>query len=388
MVERWILHCDLDAFFASAEVRRRPDLRGRPVIVGGQPTGRGVVASATYEARARGVHSAMPLARAQRLCPDAVFLPGDFTYYRDLSRRFRAILADTSPVVEIASIDEAYLDATGLSRAPGPPRDLAAAIKRRLHADTGLTVSIGVAPNKTVAKIASDFHKPDGLTVVPHGQAAAFLAPLPAGVLPGVGPKARERLAAAGLRRVGDLAAAPPAVLQVIFGARWAADVAARARGLDDRSLEPDTPAKSLGHERTFPTDVADVAVLRRVIRDLADQTARQLRRAGLGARVVTLKLRHADFQQLTRQRALRGATEQAEPIRAAAAELLDEALAATGWRQIRLLGVRVGGLGPLARQLDLFDQRAERQRRLDAALDHLHDRFGDHAVYRVTSDE
>jgi DNA polymerase IV len=387
MAERWILHCDLDAFFASAEVLRRPELRGRPVIVGGQPAGRGVVSSATYAARARGVHSAMPLARAQRLCPDAIFLPGDFAYYGDLARRFRAILRDTSPVVEIASIDEAYLDATGLCRAPGPPRDLAAGIKQRLRDDVGLTVSIGVAPNKTVAKIAADFHKPDGLTVVPRGQEAVFLAPLPAGVLPGIGPKARERLAAAGLRRVGDLAAAPPAVLQVIFGARWAAGIAARAQGRDDRPLEPDTPAKSLGHERTFATDVADIAVLRRAIRDLADRTARQLRRASLGGRVVTLKLRHADFQQLTRQRALRGATELAEPIRVTAEALLDDALAATGWRHIRLLGVRVSGLGPLAHQLDLFDQQTERQRRLAAALDHLRDRFGDDAIYHA-SDE
>jgi DNA polymerase IV len=387
MAERWILHCDLDAFFASAEVLRRPELRGRPVIVGGQPAGRGVVSSATYAARARGVHSAMPLARAQRLCPDAIFLPGDFAYYGDLARRFRAILRDTSPVVEIASIDEAYLDATGLCRAPGPPRDLAAGIKQRLRDDVGLTVSIGVAPNKTVAKIAADFHKPDGLTVVPRGQEAAFLAPLPAGVLPGIGPKARERLAAAGLRRVGDLAAAPPAVLQVIFGARWAAGIAARAQGRDDRPLEPDTPAKSLGHERTFATDVADIAVLRRAIRDLVDRTARQLRRASLGGRVVTLKLRHADFQQLTRQRALRGATELAEPIRVTAEALLDDALAATGWRHIRLLGVRVSGLGPLAHQLDLFDQQPERQRRLAAALDHLRDRFGDDAIYHA-SDE
>ncbi|MDP9374998.1 MAG: DNA polymerase IV, partial [Chloroflexota bacterium] len=196
MTERWIVHIDLDAFFAHAEVLRRPELRGRPVIVGGQE--RGVVSSATYEARAAGVRSAMPIAHARRLCPQAIFLPGDFPYYRQLSGRFRAILHELSPSIEIASIDEAYLDATGTAREPGPPLTLASALKERLGGETGLTASVGLAPNKTVAKIASDLRKPNGLVVVRHGEEAAFLAPLPAGRLPGVGPKAQARLAAAG----------------------------------------------------------------------------------------------------------------------------------------------------------------------------------------------
>lgn len=382
MAERWILHIDLDAFFASAEARRRPDLRGRPVIIGGDPDGRGVVSSASYEARACGVRSAMPMAQAHRRCPHAVFLRGDFAYYGELSRGFRAILDDLSPTVEVASVDEAYLDATGISRAPGPPVTLAAAIKARLRADLGLTASIGVAPNKTLAKIASDLRKPDGCVAVEQGAGAPFLAPLPVGRLPGVGPKAQARLAALGIRTLGDLAATPPAVLREIFGARGAG-VALRARGIDDRPLEPETPAKSLGHERTFGDDIADPVRLRQIARELCERTAAQLRRDGLGGRVVALKLRHADFRTIGRQRALRGATDLAGPILATVEALLAEALAATGWRRIRLLGVRVGGLGPLARQLELFDTTATRDTRLGAALDQLQARFGAGAIAR-----
>jgi DNA polymerase-4 len=422
MAERWVFHIDLDAFFANAEVLRRPDLRDKPVIVGGSVEGRGVVSSATYAARAHGVRSAMPVAHARRLCPDAIFLPGDFPYYRELSARFRAILHDTSPIVQIASIDEAYLEATGLvasresgfvsrekigagagapslsepshdSRTPTPdfrlptPGALAIAIKSRLLIETGLTCSIGIAPNKTLAKIASDLRKPDGLVFVPQGAAAgaAFLAPLPVGALPGIGPKAQVRLDEFGIRHLGELAAASPALLRRIFGERIATIVSQRVRGVDDRPLETESTAKTLGHERTFATDIADITALRQVIRDLAEQDAAQLRRAGLGARSVSLKLRDERFETLGRQRALGGSTELAAPIRAVAEELLDELLGASGtpWygRRIRLLGVRVAGLGPLARQLDLFDGSPQRAAKLNAALDRLNDRFGPNAI-------
>jgi DNA polymerase-4 len=348
----------------------------------------------------------MPLAHARRLCPAAVFLRGDFPYCHNLSRRFRAILHDTSPVVEIASIDEAYIecgmrnDECGISGHEAVPAWLDThqpiphsalriphSIKSRLLQDTGLTCSIGVAPNKTLAKIASDLRKPDGLVVVPQGEAAgaAFLAPLPVGAIPGVGPKAQERLAAVGIRRIGELAAASPTLLRSIFGERIAAVVASRARGIDDRPLETASVAKTLGHERTFATDIASVAELRRVIRDLAERNAAQLRRAGLGARSVSLKLRDERFETLGRQRGLRGSTELAEPIRLTAEALLDEIIGSptAPWygRRIRLLGVRVGGLGPLARQLDLFDPTPQRTARLHAALDRLHDRFGPAAI-------
>ncbi len=383
MAERWIAHIDLDAFFATAEVLRRPELRGRPVIVGGGQ--RGVVASATYEARASGVRSAMPVAQARRLCPGAVFLPGDFPYYRELSGQFRAILHDLSPTVEVASIDEAYLDATGASRQPGPPLDLARTLKARLRSETGLTASVGLAPNKTVAKIASDYRKPDGLVVVGYGEEAAFLAPLPAGRLPGVGPKAQAHLAAAGVRTLGDLAAAPATVLRQVFG-NGGPEVALRSAGVDPRPLDPGSPAKSLGHETTFAEDIGDAATLRRVVHDLADQCAAGLRRREIGGRLVALKLRHADFQTTTRQRALAAATDQPRPIAEAAEALLAEALAATGWRHIRLVGVRVGGLGPLARQLDLFSPAPLREAKLSQALNALEARFGQQVVRRAAT--
>jgi DNA polymerase-4 len=382
---RWVLHIDLNAFFANAEVRRRPELRGRPVIVGGDPNSRGVVASASYEARARGVRSAMPLAQARRLCPDAVFLHGDFPYYRELSGRFRAILREQSEVVEVASIDEAYLEVGSVKSEVGSssheaiarpdrycrqsacfptsdfrlPTSIAHAIKARLREEVGLVCSIGIAPNKTLAKVASDLQKPDGLVVVRHGEEAAFLAPLPVGALPGIGPKAQERLRAIGMRRIGDLASAPEGMLRHLFGERFGADVGRRARGIDDRALETEHAAKTIGHETTFQADIASVARLRGVVRELTERTAEQLRRAGLGARIVVLKVRDADFEQLTRQRALRQMTELADPLRRTAESLLDDLLAAptAPWagRHIRLLGVRVGGLAPLARQLELF---------------------------------
>ena len=355
MAERWVLHVDLDAFFANAERRRRPELRGRPVVVGGDPGERGVVTSASYEARAMGVRAAMPLAQARRLCPHAVFLRGDFAYYRELSGTFRAILGELGPVVEVASIDEAYLEVNG-EVCDDPPMAVAAAVKARLGAELGLTASIGVAPNKTLAKIASDLRKPDGCVAVARGDGARFLAPLPVGRMPGVGPKAQERLAALGIRRLGELASAPPAILREVFGERGTG-MSLRARGIDERPLEPNAPAKSLGHERTFGEDIGDPAELRRALGELCERTAAQLRRGGLGARTVALKLRNADFRQIGRQRALRaGRTDAVPPLLATAEALLKEALALTGWRRIRLLGVRAGGLGPLACQLDLFD--------------------------------
>lgn len=383
MAQRWLLHIDLDAFFASAEVLRRPELRGRPVIVGGAT--RGVVASATYEARAFGVRSAMPMGQALRLCPAAVVVRADFAHYRALAGQFRAILDDLSPIVEVASIDEAYLDATGAERAPGPPVGLASALKERLRRETGLTASVGVATNRTVAKIASDFRKPDGLVAVAAGDEAAFLAPLPAGRLPGVGPKAQARLAAAGLRTLGDLAAAPPGLLRSIFG-NGGPSVAERARGMDPRPLEPHGALKSVGHERTFATDIGDPEALRRIAREICDATAVDLRRKELGGRVVTLKLRQADFETITRQRALAAPTDLAGPLAAVADALLLEALAATGWRRIRLLGVRVGDLGPLARQLDLFNPAPLRDARISAALHHLEARFGPAVVRRAAA--
>jgi DNA polymerase-4 len=242
-----------------------------------------------------------------------------------------------------------------------------------------------VATNRTVAKIASDLRKPDGLVVVRAGEEASFLAPLAAGKLPGVGPKAQERLAAAGLRTLGDLAAAPPGLLRTIFG-NGGPETAERARGSDPRPLVPHEPGKSLGHERTFAADIGDPGELRRIARELCDATAAELRHRSQGGRVVTLKLRQSDFQTITRQKALSAPTDLAGPLAAIADELLTEALSATGWRRIRLLGVRVSGLGPLARQLDLFSATPLRDAKLSAALHKLEERYGATVIRRAAT--
>lgn len=382
MTARWVLHVDLDAFFASAELLRHPELRGKPLLVGGSPEGRGVVASASYEARALGVRSAMPMAQALRRCPGATVLRGDFPYYKQLSRRFRALLEELSPAVEMASIDEAYLDLTGIAPAAGPPLAAVAELQARLGAELGLTAAVGLAPNKTVAKIASELRKPGGRVVVGQGDTAAFLAPLSADRIPGIGPEAYARLARIGLRTIGDLAAAPPVLLRDLFGKRGP-DLALLARGIDDRAIVTARRAVTVSHEETFATDISDPDELRRVLDQFAEKIATHLRQRGLGGRIVAVKLRHADFRTITRQRALPTMTDLPRPFRAMGARLLTEALAATGWRRIRLVGLRVGGLAPLARQLELFDSAEPRDVRLNHALDKLHARYGDHAIER-----
>ncbi|HET9014233.1 MAG TPA: DNA polymerase IV [Thermomicrobiaceae bacterium] len=374
--QRVVVHADLDAFFAAAEILRHPELRGRPVIVGGQPGGRGVVASASYEARAHGVRSAMPAAQALRLCPGAVFLPGDGAYYRALSHRFRAILEEFSPLVEMVSVDEAYLDLSGAERALGAPPQAARAIKRRVRDELGLVVSLGVAANRLVAKIASDLDKPDGLRVVEPGTEAAVLAPLAVERLPGIGPKAAERLHAMGVTTLGGLSRLPVAVLAPLFGRR-AAEVVERARGVDGRPVVADgEPAKSLGHERTLDQDLVDPAEIARLVERLAARTGRDLRREGQQGRVVAVKLRYADFTTVGRQRRLAQPTDDQREIARVAAALVEELLARHR-APVRLLGVRVAALGPAAIQLSLFGDDRLRRRELNRALDHLAERYG-----------
>jgi len=374
--QRVVIHADLDAFFAAAEILRHPELRGRPVIVGGQPGGRGVVASASYEARADGVRSAMSAAQALRLCPQAVFLPGDGAYYRDLSHRFRAILEQFSPLVEMVSVDEAYLDLSDSERALGSPGQAARAIKRRVRDELGLVVSLGVAGNRLVAKIASDLDKPDGLRLVEPGAEAAFLAPLAVDRMPGIGPKASERLHALGVTTLGGLARLPAAVLAPLFGRR-AAEVVDRARGIDDRPIAPaGEPAKSLGHERTLGQDLVDPAEISRLVERLAERTGRELRREGLQGRVIAVKLRYADFTTVGRQRRLDQPTDDHREIARVAATLV-EGLLAQRRAPVRLLGVRVATLGPAAIQLTLFGDDRLRRRELNRALDQLAERYG-----------
>jgi DNA polymerase-4 len=373
---RWVIHADLDAFFASAEVLRHPELAGLPVIVGGTPTGRGVVCSATYAARRFGVRSAMPMAQALRLCPDVVVLPVDGAHYGALAERFVALLREFSPLVEVVSIDEAYLDASGSERLFGGPVALAQALKRRVSTELGLTVSLGVAGNRLVAKIASDLDKPDGLRVVPHGAEAATLAPLPIERLPGVGPRASARLRALGVTTCAELAAAPDALLALVAGAS-AAGLRRRARGESDTPVRAEREErKSLGHERTFSADRRGPAELERPLYQLCEETGAALRTRGLAAGTLTLKLRYHDFATLTRQLPLEPATDAHQTLFEAARELLAGALRERD-APVRLIGVRASGLAAPMRQLTLFEDRSERTRRLNAALDRLADRAG-----------
>jgi DNA polymerase-4 len=372
-----IIHVDMDAFYASVEQRDRPELRGKPVIVGADPKGRGVVSAASYEARPYGVHSAMPISKAARLCPHAAFLPVDMAKYAQVSTQIMAILGDFSPLVEPLSIDEAFLDVTGTALLLGPPLDVARAIKTRIRNEVGLVASVGVAPNKFLAKIASDLEKPDGLVEVPPGEEAAFLAPLPIRRLWGVGPSTERELAALGIVTIGQLARAPRAVLERRFGASGA-HLHALAQGRDDRPVEPFSPPKSIGAEETFGRDHRDVEHLRRVLREQAERVAGELRAEGYAAARTTLKLRFADFRTLTRSHTGEPTQDGLAIFRRALALMARVPIT----DPVRLIGLSASALGPPARgQLPLLGGDVERRERLARAVDRLADRFGPDSV-------
>jgi DNA polymerase-4 len=378
--QRWVIHADLDAFFAAAEVLRHPELAGKPVIIGHAASGRGVVSSATYEARAFGVRSAMPVGQALRLCPDAVLVSPDFDYYRELSRRFKEILDVYSPLVEMVSVDEAYLDASDSDRLFGGAVQLAGRLKQHVRDDLGLVVSLGVASNKLVAKIASDLDKPDGLRVVEPGTEAATFAPLAIDRLPGIGPKTGARLRAAGITTLGELAATSEAALQRIAG-NDAAQLLRRARGEDARDVRSARdPRKSVGHERTFSSDRHGIDRLTATLYDLAERTGAELRSKGQTATTINLKLRYGDFTTVSRQATAPLPTDAHQEIYTIALRLLERALTERN-APVRLIGVRVTGLSNSSRQLNLFDTvdiRAGRTQRLNAALDTLNQRSGE----------
>ncbi len=340
---RTILHADLDAFFASVEQRDRPELRGKPVVVGGPPEARGVVAAASYEARKFGIHSAMPMSRALRLCPQAVRLPPRFDRYAELSRQVMAIFRSITPIIEPLSLDEAFLDVTGRMRKYAGPEAPARRLKAEVRTRTGLTISIGAGTNKTVAKIASGMRKPDGLVIVPPGEEAAFLAPLPVRALWGVGPKAEELLHAAGIRTVGEIAAAGPGVLESLLGSRGPL-LQGMALGIDDRPVETEYERKSVGAETTFPRDLPDGPELREEMRRVASGVAERMQRKELRARTVVLKLRYNDFRTITRQASRSEPTDDAEEIRASAGALLDRVVRPGD--RFRLLGIHCTNLG------------------------------------------
>jgi DNA polymerase-4 len=376
---RAILHADLDAFYASVEVLDDPSLRGRPVIVGGRKGDRGVVSAASYEARRFGVHSAMPLRTAARLCPDGVFVPGHFERYRALSEQVMAIFASYTPLVEPISLDEAFLDVTASAAAFGDGETIGRALKARVLDEAGLVVSVGVATNKLVAKVASDLRKPDALVVVPPGEEADFLAPLPIRRLWGVGPQAQRALAEYGVTTIGQLAALPAGTLQRRFG-RHGDDLSARARGVDRSGVAPFGAPKSVGHEHTFGHDTADIAKIESTLLDLAESVGTRLRHHRLAAGAVQLKLRYEGFETLTRQAPLPRQTRESALLYAGARALLRKTI--VPGRGVRLIGITAISLTDV-QQLTLFDAD-ERTDRLTRSIDAVRERFGDRAIVRA----
>jgi DNA polymerase-4 len=345
---RWIIHADLDAFFASVEQLDNPRLRGRAVVVGAPPEARGVVAAASYEARAFGVHSAMPMSTALRLCPEAIRVSPRFERYSEVSSRVMDIFRQITPLVEQLSLDEAFLDISESVRRGRSPEKMARLIKDRVRNEVGLTVSVGVASSKAVAKVASDYAKPDGLTLVPPGGERQFLAPLPVQTLWGVGPKTAQRLAAESITSIGDLAEKPEEWARSHFGARGVYFLRL-AQGIDDRPVTVEHETKSVSSETTFPTDVGDLRVLETSLRQRTEDVARRLNREGLKGRTIRLKLRLADFTTFTRQITTSFPTDDQETIFEEARRLL--AREVRPGRRFRLLGVGVAGLSAASRE-------------------------------------
>ena len=377
---RTILHVDLDAFFAAVEQRDRPELRGKPVIVGGGgPDQRGVVSAASYEARAFGVHSAMPLRTAGRLCPNGVFLPVNGAKYQAASKEVMAILRRYTPQVEPISIDEAFLDVTGSRALFGDGEAIGRRIRADIRSEIDLTASIGVATTKLVAKIASDLRKPDALVVVPPGEEREFLAPLSITRLWGVGARSATALREYGVRTIGDLAALPDDLLNRRFGKMGAA-LGQRARGIDADSVGGRDAAKSVSHEHTFDVDTSDRELIERTMLGMAEGVAGRLRDSGVKAATVAVKIRDSSFRTITRQRTLAEPTDLTEPIFRTALELARPEV--RGLR-IRLLGVAASGLGERD-QLALFAADDPRRRRVVEAADEVRHRFGERAITRA----
>ena len=368
-----ILHVDLDAFYASVEVLKDPSLKGKPVIVGGTGS-RGVVASASYEARRYGVRSAMPAVRARRLCPDAVFLPSDFEAYHAHSNRFREVLLSFTPLVEPISLDEAFLDVGGATMLFGQPPEIASRIRADVEREVGVTCSVGVAPVKFLAKLASEACKPDGMLVVPADGVTAFLEPMPVRQMWGVGEKTGETLSRMGIRTVGDLGRTPEPILERLLGESSARHLWSLAHGVDDRHVVPYEAPKSVSHEETFERDLdADEDILRELL-DLSGRVAARLREDGYRTRTVVLKARLANFTTLTRSRTLPDPTDIGADLYRIVAELYRALPGAR--RRIRLLGVAASGLVSAgAEQLAML--RGERWGDVERALDRIERRFG-----------
>ena len=373
-MNRRIFHIDLDAFFVSVEQALNPNLQGKPVVVGGRPDRRGVVASASYEARKFGIRAGMPLIKGYHLCPQAIFIQGNFPRYQEASDKFMEILSDFSPQVEPAGLDEAYLDATGTENIFGSPGKLAQKIKERIKNELKLTASIGIASCKVVAKVASDFCKPDGLLEITPGDERSFLAPLPVSQLPGVGKKTAKALKELGITTIGELAETPVSLLQKYFGAPGVF-LHNYANAIDDREVEPPSETKSISRETTFAEDTLDGSFLKATLRYLCERVGAELRYRNKQARCVVLKLRYSDFETISRQTTLKKTSDSDEVIFNTAHNLLNEALTKKQ-KLVRLIGIGVSHLMD-SKQLSLLDKSVNRRELLNKAIDRIRKKYG-----------
>ena len=383
-MQRQIIHIDMDAFYAAVEQRDNPSLKGKPVIVGGDAERRGVVSAASYEARVYGVHSAMPASQAKKLCPRGIFLPVRMHRYQEVSEQIITILREYTPLVEPLSLDESFLDVTGSERLFGPALQIAQDIKKKISHTTGLTASAGIAPNKFLAKIASDLKKPDGLVEIKPEEVQDFLRDLPISKLWGVGKTTEEVLQGMGIWRAGQLAAYPMETIERKLG-KFGRELVALARGEDDRPVTPESEAKSISQEETFTPDLQDPETMKKVLLDQSERVAWELRKQGLKGFSVQLKVRYPDFSLVTRSTTLSSPTDQAMEIYQTALKLLNRTEAVP--RKARLLGVGVSNLRHRdeSEQFSLFNSNRLKVERSTEAVDQIRDKFGPQAIKRAT---
>jgi nucleotidyltransferase/DNA polymerase involved in DNA repair len=384
---RYIIHLDMDAFYAAIEEMDHPEYRGKPLVVGADPkggAGRGVVSTANYEARKYGIRSALPVSKAYRLCPHAIFVPGRPQRYGEISRHVMRIISDFSPQIQQISIDEAFLDITQTANGFGGPKSLAEQLKARIRSEVGLTASVGLASNMFVAKVASDLHKPDGLTICAPGHEKEFLAPLPINKLWGVGPKTEARLRDYGFNLIGDVAKCSQETLAKKFG-KWGAHLWALSNGIDNRAVEDTGPRKSISQEHTWDEDVADPAIVEKRIWKIADDLSRYMREEKIKGRVLTVKIRLEGFLTYTRRQTLSGYTNDAETMREVAVKLFRD-FEREG-KKVRLIGVHMSDLNTHgAEQLGLFDEPESKNKdKVAQLLDTLKEKFGEDAAARAS---
>lgn len=378
-----ILHCDLDAFFASVEQLDNPELRGKPVVVGGSRHSRGVVSTCSYEAREFGIHSAMPVSQAYRLCPQAIFLPVNMPRYQEMSRQVFTILSRFSPLMEIISIDEAFLDISGCFRLYGSPENIGGLIKEQVHSELGLIISVGISYNKFLAKLATDLDKPDGLLIITAEEAVDLLKPLPVSKIWGVGQKTEQSLNRLGIKTIGDIQALPPGWLEARFGSAgrlfWEL-----AHGIDHRPVETGQERKSISREETFPEDINDISYLEKLTTHFAAELCAKLRREGLETASITIKLRYSDFKTITRSKTIEPCNSDLV-VTQVAEELLHNAY--NGKRPLRLFGLSLGHLSSRAdlEQGTLFESPTNSaHNEIDLLMDEIRGRFGPDAINRA----